>query len=82
MWEIVNLVIKNPDNVCWVQIWINWVAFYSSSKKSLNLGFCRKNNIMKRTELYWASLCRQAIELFKNSLIGRLVVLTFSEHMM
>lgn len=45
-------------------------------------GFCCKNIFRPRTELFWASLRRQSIELFKNSLIGRFSMLIFSEHVM
>ncbi|EHL32358.1 hypothetical protein LDG_5742 [Legionella drancourtii LLAP12] len=44
--------------------------------------FCRKNIFRPRTGLFWASLGRQSIELFKNSLIGRLGILPFFEQMM
>ena len=44
------------------------------------IGFCRKNYYGREPEEFWASLCRKSIKLFKNSLTGRLVMLSFSEH--
>ena len=62
-----------------------FVLFYKrieSGRFSMHFNrFCRKNIFRLETKLFWASLCRQSIELFKNSLIGRLVMLFFSKHM-
>lgn len=49
-----------------------------SKKKRL----CRKNFSRLKTSLFCARLCRESIELFKNSLIGGLVMLFFSERVM
>jgi transposase len=36
----------------------------------------------RKAELFWTSLCRESMELFKNSLLSRLDMLSFSQHMM
>jgi hypothetical protein len=41
-------------------------------------GFCRKFFPKRKAGLFWTSLCRESIELFKNSLFSRLDMLSFS----
>ena len=44
--------------------------------------FCRKKHYERKRDLFWTHLCCESIELFKNSLISRLGMLFFSEHVM
>ncbi|CAM3395218.1 Uncharacterised protein [Legionella oakridgensis] len=60
---------------------INYLLSFNANPL-ISEGFCRENFFKLRTELFWASLCREPIELFKNSLTGRLIMLPFTEHMM
>ncbi len=46
------------------------------------VGFCRKNYYRRKAQEFWASLRHKPIELLKNILISRFLVLRFPEHMM